>query len=94
MFLKCRKKPVEVDCVKWNGVNRTEIEKFCGYESVEFKVDIIGSVIGLQLIIKTLEGDMVANRGDYIIKGVNGEFYPCKEDIFNKTYEIVGEYSA
>lgn len=39
--------------------------------------------------IHTLEGDMTARRGDYIIKGVNGEFYPCKADIFKKTYEEV-----
>lgn len=42
-----------------------------------------------ELFVKTLEGDMHANVGDYIIKGVNGELYPCKPDIFEKTYEIV-----
>ena len=41
------------------------------------------------LTIHTLEGDMIASIGDYIIKGVNGEFYPCKPDIFEKTYEKV-----
>lgn len=41
--------------------------------------------------IKTLEGTMIAKTGDYIIKGVNGEIYPCKPEIFEKTYEIVGE---
>jgi len=41
------------------------------------------------IIIPTLEGDMIASTGDYIIKGVNGEFYPCKPDIFKKTYEEV-----
>ena len=43
------------------------------------------------LIVKTLEGDMKASIYDYIIKGVNGEFYPCKPDIFEKTYEEVNE---
>lgn len=43
------------------------------------------------LTIQTLEGNMTARLGDYIIKGVNGEFYPCKPDIFEKTYEIVEE---
>ena len=43
------------------------------------------------LVIHTLEGDMEASFGDYIIKGVNGEFYPCKPDIFAKTYEEVTE---
>ena len=41
------------------------------------------------IFIQTLEGDMLAKFGDYIIKGVNGEFYPCKPDIFKKTYEII-----
>lgn len=44
-----------------------------------------------EVIIHTLEGDMKANVGDYIITGVNGEQYPCKPDIFEKTYEPVGE---
>ena len=43
------------------------------------------------LIIKTLEGEHLASIGDYIIKGVQGEFYPCKPDIFEETYELVGE---
>lgn len=42
-----------------------------------------------ELTIHTLEGNMIASKGDYIIKGVNGEFYPCKPDIFEKTYEEV-----
>lgn len=42
------------------------------------------------LVIETLEGDMLAGPGDWIIKGVNGEFYPCKADIFDKTYDRVG----
>lgn len=88
--IKAVKKPVEIETVQWTGINRSEIEQFCGYQNVEFKVDIIDSTIGLQLIVKTLEGDMVANRGDYIIKGVKGEFYPCKEDIFKATYDIAG----
>lgn len=44
-----------------------------------------------ECFIKTLEGDMKVNIGDYIIKGVNGELYPCKPDIFEKTYELVGD---
>lgn len=44
-----------------------------------------------ELVIRTLEGDMTASYGDYIIKGVKGEFYPCKPDIFNETYELVEE---
>lgn len=53
-------------------------------------MDITGKYPG-KLKIKTLEGVMTADIGDYIIKGVNGEFYPCKPDIFEKTYEEVKE---
>jgi hypothetical protein len=42
-----------------------------------------------EIVIHTLEGDMKANRGDYIIKEVKGEFYPCRQDIFEQTYEEV-----
>ena len=42
-------------------------------------------------IIRTLEGDMVANAGDWIVRGVKGEYYPCKPEIFEKTYEEVGK---
>jgi hypothetical protein len=45
---------------------------------------------GLYVIIPTLEGDMRADNNDWIIKGVQGEYYPCKPDIFEKTYEKVG----
>ena len=60
----------------------SEIDNFMG-ATVENK--------GKTLVIHTLEGDMEASIGDYIIKGVNGEFYPCKPDIFAKTYEGVTE---
>lgn len=56
--------------------------------------DFMGGTVenkGTTLVIHTLEGDMEASIGDYIIKGVNGEFYPCKPDIFAKTYEEVTE---
>lgn len=44
---------------------------------------------GTDIFIQTLEGEMKAKVGDWIIKGVNGEFYPCKDDVFKKTYEFV-----
>ena len=55
--------------------------------SVLAKIEITESTIGLRL--KNLEGDMRANPGDWIIRGVKGEFYPCKPDIFEATYEPV-----
>lgn len=72
-----RKKPVEVQAVQWNGENVGEVLKFC--ENARLKDDSI--------FIDTLEGIMEAKTGDYIIKGVKGEFYPCKPDIFEATYE-------
>lgn len=82
MIKKYKKKPVIIEAIQWKGKNLSEIDDFMG-GTVENK--------GTTLIIHTLEGDMKANIGDYIIKGVNGEFYPCKPDIFAKTYEEVTE---
>lgn len=45
--------------------------------------------VELKAVIKTLEGNMIANVGDYIIKDANGELYPCKPDIFEKTYQLI-----
>lgn len=78
MITKYRKKPVIIEVIQWNGKNLTEIDNFVG-GSIGIK--------GTSLVIHTLEGDMEASINDYIIKGVNGEFYPCKPDIFDKTYE-------
>ena len=82
MSKKYRKKPVVIEAIQWTSDNLSEIDKF-----TQGKVKNHESV----LIIPTLEGDMEASIGDYIIKGVNGEFYPCKPDIFDKTYEEVTE---
>lgn len=83
--MKYRKKPVIVEAIQYNGKNRDEI-------LVKLKMSSIGEdFVSRDLIIETLEGDMHATVGDYIIKGVNGEFYPCKPDIFDKTYEKVME---
>ena len=79
-----RKKPVEVEFEIWLGVNYSKIKSFVG--TFAFLDDN-------NLIIRTLEGDMHASIGDYIIKGVNGEFYPCKPDIFEKTYDLVETYT-
>ena len=82
MIKKFRKKPVTIEAIQWNGENLSEIDEFTKNEVKNHE-----SV----LIITTLEGDMYASLNDYIIKGVNGEFYPCKPDIFAKTYEEVTE---
>lgn len=75
-----RKKPVVVEAVQWTGENRAEMCEFIDPEVFEI-IPRVG------LVIHTLEGDHHASPGDYIIKGVNGELYPCKPDIFAKTYE-------
>lgn len=82
-----RKKPVTIECMKFNGVNFDEVGKFCG-DAVEFPFNAERGCA--EVIIKTLEGNHHASTDDIIIKGVNGEFYPCKPDIFEKTYEFVG----
>ena len=90
--MKARKKPVEIECVQWTGNNDKEILDFCGREYAYFTRYVNGNLDGEEiwnLYIKTLEGEHKALIGDYIIKGVHGEFYPCKEDIFHETYDIV-----
>lgn len=84
------KKPIALEAVKWEGFNNHEIEAFAG-DNVKIEVIREGDADRgippcIDCSIKTLEGVMTANVGDYIIKGVNGEFYPCKPDIFEKTY--------
>lgn len=76
--MKFRKKPVVIDAVQWTGDNLSEIQSFYRKDSIP---------IGDGIFIRTLDGTMLAGKFDWIIKGVNGEFYPCKPDIFEKTYE-------
>ena len=76
---KFRKKPVMIEAIQWRGDNLEEIKDFMGYYEYAKK----------NLIIHTLEGKMIAQVNDWIIRGVQGEYYPCKPDIFEKTYEPV-----
>lgn len=75
--MKFRKKPVVVEAVRFT-VNFDEIEAFVGGDA-EWR--------GGELVVATLEGPLRASPGDWIIKGIKGEFYPCKPDIFAQTYE-------
>lgn len=86
--MKYRKKPIIIEAIQWLGNNKKEIADFAG-ESANFEVANEKEKQLFNLSIQTLEGNMTASIGDYIIKGVNGEFYPCKPDIFEKTYEKV-----
>lgn len=82
MIKRYRKKPVEIEAVQWTGNNLAELREMGGLTALYFNRDIK---------IKTLEGVMTASIGDYIIKGVQGELYPCKPEIFEQTYEEVIE---
>lgn len=77
---KYRKKPVIIEAIQWTGNISPDIQNFLGTEIV---------LEGKNLLINTLEGVMHARPGDYIIRGVSGELYPCKSDIFRKTYDLV-----
>ena len=80
-----RKKPVEIRAIQFDGYNWQDCLQFMSDELLMFPQEFCKKE---ELIIHTLEGGMKANIGDYIIRGVNGEFYPCKPDIFEKTYEL------
>ena len=92
---KYRKKPVVIEAIQWDGNNTREVIMFMGQkvnnESItqEKFYDYCENVLRNGIKIETLEGTMTASIGDFVIKGVSGEFYPCKPDIFEKTYELV-----
>lgn len=91
---KYRKKPVVVEAVRWTGSNLEEIRNFVGSDLIEDCVELFDTKRELKkmlvgIAVNTLEGRMRADYGDYIIKGVKGEFYPCKPDIFEQTYDEV-----
>jgi len=81
--MKYKKKPVVIEALQWNGQNSQEILALASGTDRGISLDKGCLIIG------TLEGSMKANVGDYIIKGIKGEIYPCRLDIFNETYEEV-----
>jgi len=86
--MKYRKKPVVIEAVQFvDGGYIPKCLKFCPTAVAQYK----SKTFECRLVIPTLEGDMICNQGDWIIKGVKGEFYPCKSDIFDISYEPVGE---
>lgn len=85
-----RKKPVVIEAIRWTGTNLREIINFTGRHQsiVHWKWEAYEDLVEKEgLKIFTLEGPLMASVGDWIIKGVRGEFYPCKPDIFAATYE-------
>lgn len=87
-----RKKPVIVEALQFidNADRLEELSKFINDQELRVSYEDPNSP---KLLITTLEGEMQASVNDYIIKGVQGEFYPCKPDIFESTYEEVKEVS-
>ncbi|WPS88582.1 hypothetical protein SMD22_06420 [Brevibacillus halotolerans] len=95
---KYRKKPVVIEAIRFSGGIEGLTKELCDFlrwseSDTHYELLVEGENKG-GIVIRTLEGDMVASPGDYIIKGVNGEFYPCKPDIFKKTYQLVENREA
>jgi hypothetical protein len=80
--MKYRKRPVIIEAIQYDGFHTGVLHDFCG--------DKFDEPVGGKPVIHTLEGDHIVSKGDFVIKGVAGEFYPCKPDIFAATYEPVG----
>ena len=81
MVIKAIKKPVEIEAIQWTGYNLEDVLNFTKSKS--------NVKMHNQLVVSTLEGDMIASVEDFIIKGIKGEFYPCKPDVFHLTYTII-----
>lgn len=83
---KYRKLPVIIEAVKWEGTYDSlgEVAEFLGFSP---HYNNCGNPEPELLYIPTLEGEMTASKGDYIIRGIKGEFYPCKADVFESSYE-------
>lgn len=85
-----KKNPIVIEAVQWNGKNFDEISKFTknflGHKLAYEDAEELAYKTG-KYFVHTLEGTMTASVGDWIIKGVSGEFYPCKPDIFQKSYQ-------
>ena len=90
--MKYRKIPVVIEAMKFTG-SFDNYDEICEWSKEKFPINTLfmyGKMVK-ELFIQTLEGRMRADIGDYIIKGVKGEFYPIKEEIFHETYEQVEE---
>lgn len=91
--MKFRKKPIEIEAMQLKEGNENELISWAhkGFPP-ETNSILIRGIGGLS--VRTLEGHLMACYGDWIIKGVKGEFYPCKPDIFEQTYELCGDDEA
>ena len=84
--MKYRKKSVEIDAIQWVSDNIEQVYEMLGDNLI---INTDEDKDEVKHFINTLEGKMEMSWGDYIIKGVKGEFYPCKPDIFELTYEKI-----
>lgn len=84
MISTYRKKPLVVEALQWTGFNLNEVMGFCPVIQVEAELLVDRFP---ELFIRTLEGEMHVSLNDFIIKGVRGEFYACKPDVFWETYD-------
>lgn len=89
--MQFRKKPVVIDAVQFTGTvaSRTAVLDFTGLTAENAKTIYWRDQNGGEIVIRTLEGDLIASEGDWIIRGIKGEVYPCKPDIFTATYDAV-----
>lgn len=94
--MKYRKKPVVIEAIQYTEDNYKDVIRFVGVENCDVTVNHLSmdKILNPEMkeaiitfFIKTLEGKMLVSYGDFVIKGVKGEFYPCKPDIFWQTYE-------
>jgi len=90
--MRFRTKTCEIEAIRFNGFNQKEIFEFSG---VDFLLEPTNEIINGELIlyekivIPTLEGNMHLTIGNWLIKGLKGEFYPCRDDIFKEKYEEI-----
>jgi hypothetical protein len=89
--MKFKKKPVEIEAIQYNGNNGSELYLWSDSKVYESPIcePTEDNPRGAYIQIDTLEGTMIGIVGDYIIKGIQGEFYPCKPNIFKQTYDLV-----
>jgi len=88
---KYRRKPEVVEAIQWKWGNWSDICNFVSVPDVLYVPEGEEAKLFPELRIRTLEGEYIVSYGDWIIKGVAGEFYPCRSDIFEATYEKVEE---
>ena len=92
MIIKAVKKPIAIEAIQWDGTYRgyQEIKEF----AKPYLVDVMRMISTDVLVVKTLEGNMIARKDDYIVKGVKGEIYPVNSVIFDETYEALEHCEA